>query len=135
MTEIPVLIFLILLIAILLVSLWRSNPSSFERRVRRRRKTDKVEETRPCPLCGSQLKKGELVRTVVYPGAGDRFAEMYGCPYCHGENSVQNRRCPVCKKTIPKDGFVLGRMNGEGRHLHVLGCTECKKNQPKRRNH
>lgn len=95
------------------------------KRERNRSKSD--ERTRPCPLCGSPLKKGETVKTVVYPSKGDTLAEVFGCPFCYGETAVAVRICPVCKKPVPEDGFVIGRMFKEGRHLHVLGCTGCRK--------
>jgi len=85
------------------------------------------ERTRPCPLCGTPLKRGEKVKTVVYSVKTDTLAEVYGCPYCYGENATALRICPVCKKPIAEDGYVIGRMFKEGRHLHVLGCTGCRK--------
>ena len=72
---------------------------------------------------------GERVHTVVYPGKADTIAEVFGCPYCHGEAANAPRRCPVCKQLIPEKGYVIGRMfrKPERSHLHIVGCTECRK--------
>jgi hypothetical protein len=90
------------------------------------------QRNRPCPLCGTLLKKGERVKSVIYPSKGDTLAEVYGCPHCYGQSATELRICPVCKKPVSEDGYVIGRMFKEGRHLHVLGCTGCR-NQNRRR--
>lgn len=97
------------------------------RKIRDKKESKQIERTRPCPLCGSPLKKGETVKTVVYSAKGDTLAEVFGCPYCYGESAIAVRKCPVCKKPIAEEGYVIGRMFKEGRHLHVLGCTGCRK--------
>ncbi len=97
----------------------------------------------PCPVCGSRLKKGQRIRSVVYPGresfkgvsplpAGgigydDRIVYIYGCPYCYPGNSNIKRICPVCKKEMAEGGYLMGRMwNRRGKnHLHVQGCNTC----------
>ena len=81
----------------------------------------------PYPLYGSLLVKGELVKTVVYPGKINTLAEMFGCPYCYGEKATAVRICPVCNKPLSEDGYVIGRMFEERRRLHVIGCTGCRK--------
>lgn len=88
------------------------------------------ERTKPCPLCNTLLKKGETVKTVIYPAGspgGDTLAEMFGCPHCYGSGATALRICPVCDEPVPDDGFVIGRMFKEGRHFHALGCTRCRK--------
>ncbi len=92
-------------------------------------KTD-PERLRTCPLCGSDLERGERVHSVVYPaGGGDTLAEVHGCPHCYGPDAQRGRICPVCAARVPKDGYIIGRMfNRPGKtHLHVLGCTECRR--------
>lgn len=90
-------------------------------------KTSTGGSSKVCPLCGSALQKGETIRTVIYPGKNDTIAEVYGCPHCSGVTATEIRICLVCKNALPKDGFVIGRMFKQQRHLHVLGCTECRK--------
>ncbi len=84
-----------------------------------------------CPICGSALKKGETVKSKVYPGRGvDSLMDVYGCPRCIPPEGREKRICPVCKKELPPDGYVIGRYfvrPGKKRHLHVLGCTLCRK--------
>ena len=121
----PIVVVVVVLIAgVLAFTLLQAGKKSGRRG---NRVKNPVERTRPCPLCGSPLKKGETVKTVVYPAKGDTLAEVFGCPYCYGESAVAVRICPVCKKPIPEEGHVIGRMFKEGRHLHVLGCTSCRK--------
>ena len=84
-----------------------------------------------CPICGSALKKGETVKSKVYPTSGvDSLMDVYGCPRCIPPAGSEKRKCPVCKKELPPDGYVIGRYfvrPGKKRHLHVLGCTLCRK--------
>ena len=104
-----------------------------------------------CPLCGSGLKKGEKVKSATYPvkqgsdgrypGGVEKLMEVYGCPHCIPPGGTEKRICPVCKKEIPLNGYVMGRYfivnNAETlpdgstakrkNHLHVLGCTRCRR--------
>ena len=104
-----------------------------------------------CPLCGSGLKKGERVKSAAYPakpgsdgrypGGVEKLMEVYGCPHCIPPGGSEKRICPVCKKEVPENGYVMGRYfivnNTEQRpdgsfarrknHLHVLGCTGCRR--------
>jgi hypothetical protein len=86
------------------------------------------DRTRPCPLCGSRLKRGETVHTKVFPGKPDRLAHVYGCPYCYEPGYTEKRYCPVCHKGLPKEGYIIARMfeRSDRVHVHVLGCTECR---------
>jgi len=111
-----------------------------------------LEVLKPCPLCGSLLRRGETVRTVVYSGDGSRKVEdqevgadsvernspnriqdalvhMLGCKYCYPANEEHPRTCPVCQRTVPDDGYVVARMfERQGRkHVHVTGCTQCRR--------
>ena len=99
-----------------------------------------------CPLCGTGLKKGEKVKSVVYPagnskdgrypGGTEKMMEVYGCPNCIPPEGKEDRICPVCQKIIPRNGFVVGRYfipdnrsqeKQKKNHLHVLGCTQCRR--------
>jgi len=108
---------------------------------------DNFEVLKPCPLCGTMLRRGETVHSVVFSGPAhtsiasgtaapkpasrqidDYLAHLFGCPYCHPANDEHPRTCPACSRTIPADGYVIARMfEKPGRkHVHVLGCTECR---------
>jgi len=82
----------------------------------------------PCIMCGSHLRKGENLKSEEFKGNNESIIHMYGCPYCYGPTAAQKRICPVCKKNMPKDGYLIGRMwikkNGK-KHLHIQGCTVC----------
>ncbi|MBN1686518.1 MAG: hypothetical protein JW852_07670, partial [Spirochaetales bacterium] len=122
-----VLFGLALVVGILTFTLLRTGRKKNEERKTGKKPSAQERPVRPCPLCGSLLVKGETVKTIVYPSTGDTLAEVYGCPYCYGVNATAVRICPVCKKPVPDGGYVIGRMFKEGRHLHVLGCTRCRK--------
>ena len=93
------------------------------------------EATRPCPVCGSRLRRGELVKTQVFSG-GDKprrqgevkeaMAHMFGCKYCYPEGVA--RHCPVCKKELGSGDYIIARMflRVDKKHMHVLGCTRCR---------
>ncbi|MBT3273589.1 MAG: hypothetical protein HN368_10555 [Spirochaetales bacterium] len=129
MSEYLVLLLLVILIGIFSFILFQTRKAAVgpKRRTKKEIAAEKNERTRPCPLCGSPLRKGETVKTVVYPGKSDTIAEVFGCRYCFGDAAIAVRKCPVCKDTVPEDGYVVGRMFREGKHLHVVGCTRCRK--------
>ncbi|MCG8478429.1 MAG: hypothetical protein MI724_04975 [Spirochaetales bacterium] len=95
---------------------------------------------KPCPVCGTLLADGERVHTVVFsgepPGRRPRNRErpeesmvhMFGCPHCYPASSRHPRICPVCKNEISEEGYIVARMfvRGTRKHVHVLGCTECR---------
>ncbi|TFG63370.1 MAG: hypothetical protein E4H36_05750 [Spirochaetales bacterium] len=85
-------------------------------------------ETKPCPLCGSQLVKTERVHSALFPGREDKLMHIFGCPYCYPANRERERRCPACRKTLADDGYLIARVfEKPGKtHVHVLGCTGCR---------
>lgn len=137
---------LVLLIVALLFSLLhlkRQDYSAFANHMAGRSR-DRLQVMKPCPLCGTLLAPGERVHTVVYSGESgaekqtarlsnerprDALVHMFGCPYCYPPNETVHRHCPVCGHTLPADGFVVARMftKGDRKHVHVLGCTECRR--------
>jgi uncharacterized protein YbaR (Trm112 family) len=87
---------------------------------------------RPCPLCQTPLERGQRVHSVVYPGKTDKLVEIYGCPNCRPKTGPTKaaRVCPVCRQTLADTDYVVGRMfqrSNKRKHLHVLGCTRCRK--------
>ena len=123
----PVVFFvLVLLIGIAVLILFQTKKPMVTRG-RKKKASVPEERLRPCPLCSTMLRKGETVKTVIYPAKGDTLAEVFGCPYCYGDHPSAVRICPVCQKPVPDGGHVIGRMFKERRHLHVLGCTGCRR--------
>ena len=83
-----------------------------------------------CPVCETILGKGEQIKSALYPGESDRICHIFGCPHCHPylQDSVR-RVCPVCKKTVPQEGYLIARLferPNNKRHVHILGCTGCR---------
>jgi len=82
----------------------------------------------PCILCGSVLAKGEKLYSKETIREKDSIIHMYGCPHCHGDRSTEKKICPVCRKPMSSDEYLIGRMwlkkNGR-KHLHMSGCVRC----------
>ena len=124
-----VVIILLLVVILILLKLGFSLPQ----KIGDKQKSSAKNEEKPakfCPLCNSGLSKGENVKSKTYPTESkDTLMDVFGCPKCMPPFSKADRICPVCKKKIPTDGFVIGRyfMRPGKKHLHVLGCTLCRK--------
>ncbi|MCF7929040.1 MAG: hypothetical protein K9L68_09220 [Spirochaetales bacterium] len=88
-----------------------------------------TKQPKTCPLCGSELETGERVRSVIYPGTPDRIMHIFGCPHCYPARPDPKRTCPVCKVTMPEEGHLVARVfeNERRTHVHVLGCTRCRR--------
>jgi hypothetical protein len=90
-----------------------------------------------CPICGSLLLQGELIKSVVFQGGvrsgpiTERMSHIFGCPFCYPANSRHPRICPVCGGTLSDDGYLVARMfdrpDRPRKHVHVLGCTNCRR--------
>ena len=82
----------------------------------------------PCVLCGAQLEKGEKLHSKEIIREDDSLVHMYGCPHCHGAGASRPKTCPVCKKPMSAEEYLIGRMwvrkNGK-KHLHIAGCARC----------
>ena len=127
-----VIIALLLTVIIVLLRLGFKSPG--KRGVNNQEDLNKEEAKNPkfCPLCDTPLSKGENVKSKTYPaveGSTDTLMDVFGCPYCIPPVGKKERICPVCLKKIPADGFVIGRyfVRPDKNHLHVLGCTLCRK--------
>jgi hypothetical protein len=90
---------------------------------------------RSCPLCSSILAPGERVTSQLFPGKSDRIMHIFGCVHCWPATPSAPRICPVCGKELDREGWVVARYferpaeNGQGigrKHIHVLGCTNCR---------
>lgn len=83
-----------------------------------------------CPVCGLVLDNGKQIKSAVFPGEGERLMHIFGCPRCYpyAERDIE-RKCPVCKKTVSPEGYLIARLferpHGK-RHVHILGCVECR---------
>lgn len=127
-----------------MIKLRKSDYSSLANAMARKSR-DQLQLLKPCPICNTMLGPGERVKTTVFSGDGkraldpeagsfnsrrieDAMVHMYGCPYCYPANREHRRICPVCKNEIPDSGYVIARMfmQKDRKHVHVLGCTECR---------
>lgn len=138
--QIAVLILMAGVVGALILTLVRLRKSDFSLLANKmaEKTRDNFEVLKPCPLCGTMLRRGETVHSVVFSGGAlakgsrsgseDYLAHLFGCPYCYPANQEHPRECPVCNRKIPGDGYVVARMfEKPGRkHVHVLGCTECR---------
>ena len=84
-----------------------------------------------CPVCSAKLSKSELVSSEAFPsanGSEDRVMHIRGCVYCL--NGERERVCPVCGAVLEKDEILIARLFeriGRRTHIHVIGCTRCRK--------
>jgi hypothetical protein len=125
-----------------LVHMRRGNYGQLANRMARKTR-DSFEVLKPCPICHTMLKRGETVHSVVFGKKNeDTIAHIFGCPYCYPDTGTTARICPVCMERLPADGYLIARMferptkRNEGpkttRHVHVLGCTECRNKRGRR---
>lgn len=98
-----------------------------------------------CPLCQSPLFSGENLVSKVFTGPGNqekfgdsdgRVCYVYGCPSCYPEAKPGIRRsCPVCKKDVRPDGFLVSRMFTKTKsgkpHVIINGCGNCNRAERK----
>ena len=140
--QLAVMILMVGVVATLIYAMVRLRKSNYSLLANRmaRKTRDNFEVLKPCPLCGTMLRRGETVHSVVFSGGAnaekkgpgrtpDYLTHIFGCPYCYPANRDQPRLCPVCRKKVPDDGYVIARMfDKPGRkHVHVLGCTACRR--------
>jgi len=91
---------------------------------------DEATPHKTCILCGSGLLKGQRLKSKELKGKKDSIVTIYGCPHCYGAAETARRTCPVCRKVMPPDGYLTGRMwktKKGNMHLHVSGCTLCRR--------
>ena len=146
--QLAVMILMVGVVSVLIYALVKLRKSNFSQLANRMAKKtrENLEVLKPCPLCGTMLRRGETVHSVVFSGGSatsttakpetgrggrpvDYLTHIFGCPYCHPANTEHPRKCPVCDDVVPADGYVIARMfDKPGRkHAHVLGCTECRR--------
>lgn len=137
--EIVVLFLMLGVVAALIYTIVKLKKSDFTLLAHRmaRRTRENLEVLKPCPICGTMLRRGETVHSVVFskgvkrePGRPVEYlTHIFGCPYCYPANDRMERTCPVCLKPLASDGYLIARMfEKPGRnHVHVLGCTRCRR--------
>ncbi|MDR2767483.1 MAG: hypothetical protein LBB82_04060 [Treponema sp.] len=88
---------------------------------------------RTCPVCSALLEKGERVKSAVFPamGGAERLMHIAGCVYCLERE--RRRSCPVCGAVLDSGDFLVARLYEKPvrSHVHVLGCSRCKKSGKK----
>lgn len=132
-----VLVIMALVVAVLIYTLIRLGKNDYSGLANRMadKSREQLEVLKPCPICKSMLRRGERVHSVVFSkGKSGRsqesIAHLFGCPYCYPANRQHPRICPVCSRTIRDEGYLVARMfeRPGKKHVHVLGCTECRRN-------
>lgn len=105
----------------------------------RKKIKEKTEFKRPenavnkCPVCESGLVGKERIFSRVYHTESDsnQLCNIMGCPHCFPYSEIGVRRkCPVCTKIIPQEGYLIARIfyyQNRKNHVHIIGCTECHK--------
>ena len=89
------------------------------------------DSNKTCPVCSGQLTKGELVSSAAFPstnGGKERLMHIRGCVHCL--NGERDRVCPVCGAVLAANEILIARLFervGRRTHIHVIGCTRCKK--------
>lgn len=139
--HVAVLILMVVVVGVLIYLIIRLGRSDYNQLAdsMAKRSRDSFEILRPCPLCGKMLRRGETVHSIVFSGGPpkteqrrgrteDYLAHLFGCPYCYPANDEHQRTCPVCNATLRAEGYVIARMFEKPgkKHVHVLGCTECR---------
>jgi len=88
-------------------------------------------DAKTCPVCSAKLSKGQLVSSAAFPstnGGKDRFMHIRGCVNCL--NGARKRVCPVCGIVLEPGEILIARLferPGRRNHIHIIGCTQCKK--------
>ena len=139
----PALLLLGILIAYIVISLMAGRPlfvhekKSQDSGKKRRGEEAEAGTLKTCPVCGSLLEKGQLVKSIAFQGGvkvgnvTERLSHIFGCLFCYPANEKTPRVCPVCRRTVPADGYLIARMfersDRERKHVHVLGCTACRR--------
>lgn len=102
----------------------------------RQTQNSSVQPDRPaCPLCGTRLVPGENLKSRIFHPINreiesDQRCFILGCPHCLDRTKNLHRKCPVCGKSVPRDGYLLARLfvkKKNKHHVHIIGCSECHK--------
>ena len=86
-----------------------------------------------CPVCDSELYKGENLVSKVYRPmkVSDQLMTVNGCPHCYPKcPPALKRMCPVCHKELRIDEALTARLFNKTvgkKHVHILGCSHCHK--------
>jgi len=118
---------LIVLIALLFGLKWYKD--------QQKQKSSKTKTLIPvkCPVCNSDLYKGEnLVSKVFRPmKVSDQLMTISGCPHCYPKCEPGVKRlCPVCHKVVKPDETLTARLFNKSdgkKHVHIVGCINCHK--------
>ena len=128
-------LFLLVLVALVLLFFAFQLISNFNRKKQKEKTAFKRPENavNKCPVCDSGLVGKERIISRVYHTETDsnQLCNIMGCPHCfpYSEMGVR-RKCPVCTKIIPQEGYLIARIfyhQNRKNHVHIIGCTECHK--------
>lgn len=105
----------------------------YTQKISSKNKQTKILQPVKCPLCESNLFKGENIISKVYRpmNVPDQLMTVSGCPHCYPKLEPGVRRiCPVCHKEVPMTGNLTARLfnkNDGKKHVHIIGCSNCHK--------
>lgn len=92
-----------------------------------RNNTKKEEKPKAyCPLCKNGLFSGQRIRSdVLEIGKSEVRTTLKGCMHCLDGNA--KRLCPVCKKKLKKDEFIIAFSDQtvDKKKLSIRGCKNC----------
>jgi len=131
---------ILILVILGAVLIWFGYVIFTDRRTKARRESAPADEpetviSRPddpqtCPVCGSKLTQGELVKTQTFPsltGGRERLMHIQGCTRCI--DGGLERYCPVCYAFLDTGDRLIARMFSRPlsrTHVHIMGCSRCK---------
>lgn len=96
-------------------------------------KSKKILRQIKCPICQSDLFKGEDLYSKVFRpmNVPDQLMSISGCPHCFPKCEIGVKRmCPVCHKSIEQNQTLIARLFNKRKgkkHVHIVGCSNCRK--------
>ncbi|MBE7438374.1 MAG: hypothetical protein HS115_07980 [Spirochaetales bacterium] len=81
-----------------------------------------------CPLCHTELEKGEKLRSSVMElGNVEVRTTIKGCPYCLTEKKPRKRTCPVCRAVLSQAQALVAYSDPrqDRKSLSMRGCSLC----------
>ena len=81
-----------------------------------------------CPLCIHPLQQGEKIHSdQTEIGNTQIETRLKGCIYCIYKENKLPRSCPICKKDVSHDDYVLATsdLKIDRLKLNIKGCRLC----------
>lgn len=114
-----------------LVRMKQEDYSSFANKMAKRSRAS-FEVLRPCPLCGSMLRRGETVHTVVYSGSGKQQQQTAASADSGGSDVTSGDAPPRSPNAMQSDTeYEPNRTKStkwsrnQDSLVHMFGCRHC----------